>query len=816
MVQMFQDSRVLSSQSAVARTCLHCQSVLSDSLADEYCCHGCRSAHALIAQFELNRFYHIVQENHDALRPADVQRGDYKLFDNPQYQADFVEADPEGRKTAHFYLDNLSCYACVWVCEEMVRRIDASASLLVNMSDGEATLSFDPKRQELSSFLQNLEALGFAVSPHRHYQADRKSDIARIGVSLFCLMNIMMLAFPEYLSAESLEVPLRNLFRWISMFLAGLAISYGAWPLLKGAVRALWQRQLHLDLPIGLALVVCYTYSVWNTLRGEAFVYYDTTTAVVALLLIGRYVQARALERILRKQNQYLEADSAFVRIQRSGSGSGLELVPLADVLEGQIFRVLPGELIPLAARLLSAQADVSYGLLKGESQARVVRQGEGVEAGAVNGAEPIELEALEPGVQSYLLRLQKQAQTLMSQKADFYGLSERMAKAFVALVLIMAAVALFGFWGRGPEVALSRFAAVLLVACPCIFGFGSPLVIGRAFHLAMQRGLLFRHQKALERLTQVQDFYFDKTGTLTSDESLVCAWSLEAEALAASHIKPDELFAVLKTLPQLTRHHVPKALAAALPSSDTAGACLPVKAVREWLGQGVSLVWQERELRMGRYAFCTGSQAPAASFFDESFVSLDGVIVLRFRLEEELREDAMETLQTLKSLGKSLWILSGDSECRARSIGERLGLAQEHIAAQLTPDQKTEQIRSSDRSAMIGNGINDSLALSQVAIGIALRNATDSLKEKADLIFQEEGVQPLLTALAVARSTRRALQRCFGFALVFNALGLILAFGGWASPVAAAILMPISSLSIFTLAQSWGVKPLVPASESH
>ncbi|MCX6128663.1 MAG: heavy metal translocating P-type ATPase metal-binding domain-containing protein [Proteobacteria bacterium] len=384
------------------RNCRHCQSKLSAQLDDEFCCHGCQSAYGLIASLELDRFYEIVQQNPDSLRPVPAQRRDYRLFDSTEFQKDFVEAEAAGRQTAHFYLENMSCYACLWVCEQITRQIDPDARLAINLASGEASLDFSAGSVALSAFFEKFEALGYAVSPHRDFQRDSKSEIARIGVALFCLTNIMMLAFPEYLGASSLEARFRLLFRGISALLAAFTTFYAGWPFLQGAFYSLRKKEVHLDLPIALALVVCFAYSLFHTITGHVHVYYDSSAAVVALLLIGRWVGARALRKVARRQAQFFDGDLRVVRCIKDDGNE--ELLPLSSVPSGTQIKVLPGELVAMKCRLLSPIAVVNYHLLTGEADNQSIQEGQELYAGAVNGSHPIIVESLEAGLQSFLL----------------------------------------------------------------------------------------------------------------------------------------------------------------------------------------------------------------------------------------------------------------------------------------------------------------------------------------------------------------------------------------------------------------------------
>jgi Cu2+-exporting ATPase len=802
MTQMFQTHTMTPAipSGTTLRFCRHCQSKLDAQLADEFCCHGCRSAFQLIESLELKRFYEIVQENRDSLRPATPPKQDYRLFDAQEFQEGFVETTSGGQQTAHFYLENMSCYACVWVCEQVTKQIDPEARLAINLSSGEATLDFKSSKVALSEFLARFETLGFPVSPNSEYQLTGRQEIARIGVALFCATNIMMLAFPEYLGAATLDARFRDLFRWISTVLAALSVFYAGWPFLKGALSSLGRRQLHLDLPIGLAIVVCFFYSLVHTIQGHPHVYYDSTAAVVALLLVGRWAQGKALRRIMREKSRYFASEARFVRLQQDDGRE--EITPLSTITEGATLRILAGEVIPLRAELISPCGEINRSLLTGEADWLALQQGQIIEAGSLNGGQPILVRSLETGMQSFLLRLQQAAQNLYQEKGGFAALSEKMAKAFVIFVLTMAFGSLAWHWEASSERAITRFATVLLIACPCIFGFGAPLVLSRALLLGLQRGVLFRTQNALERLALIRNFFFDKTGTLTEDDSAVSSAQWNEKALHDLQLEQNDVLNLFRKLPDLSTHHSLAALAAfagnGTRSEDS------IKAVREVFGQGLSFVWRGLDVRVGRYAFCFQETPNDEKALAASYVSINRQPVLTFKLQDRLRPEALTAIHELQKAGRNVYMLTGDTLERAQAVGAELGLATEHVAARLSPHEKLGRIDDKSGHAMVGNGINDTLAMARVEIGIAVANATESLREKADIALLAPGLDPLLRAIQLSVATRRALQRCFGFALIFNLIGMSLAISGWATPVTGAILMPISSFTIFAIARRW------------
>ncbi len=755
---------------------------------------------------ELDHFYELVPSKDYALHAAAIQRADYSLFDTEAFQKGFAEESKEETKQIHFYLNDMSCYACVWVCEQVTKKIDARCSLSINMATGEASLLLPKGAKPLSEFVKTYESLGYGVTPNRSSRSGKGSELNRIGVAFFCLMNVMMLAFPEYLDSQSLAPSFRQVFRALSAVLAGIAIFYSGWPFLKNAVMSLKQGKVHLDFPIGLALLVGFGYSLMNALQGAAHVYFDSMTAVVALVLSGRFVQTRALEHILREQAKFLEGDAHFVRLE---TAAGPKMVPLTSVRMFEKISVLPGEIIPLKGRLASLGADISYGLLRGESVSEGVNQGELISAGAMNGSRPLTLEALEDGTQSFLLHLQSASRALYQEKGRFLSLSEKMARFFVVLVLGAAFGVGLWFLPSNPEEGFRRFAAVLLVACPCIFGFGAPLVIARAFQLGLKRGIVFRSQNSLERLSLAKFFYFDKTGTLTQDEGRVKAATWHSENLLGLGLDKTEILPLLRELPLVSRHHVAQGLGSwALDGVPSIGK-FPIRNVKEIFGQGLSFEWGTSALRIGRVGFCFGSESPGAANAD-SYVTIDGKEILRFQLDESLRPEADECLRQLVEGGRKPLVLSGDKKERVRALGQALGISDTHLFSELSPSDKLFSIAHKEQSVMVGNGINDALASSGAAIGIALANASDAMKEASDISFQREGLSPLLTAIALSAEARKVMKRCFALALAFNSIAMSLALTGLVTPVMAAVLMPFSSITVFLSSQRFQLKGIV------
>ncbi len=783
------------------RLCAHCNRPLADGVQGLYCCAGCRKAHDLIRRYELDEYYALPRNATLVQVRKSTEAVDYSIYDKPAEQKRFLqEVRGEGRE-ASFFLDDMSCYACVWLCEKVTKKIDPTAELSINLGNGEAVLRLGAQSAPLSEFFKAYEDLGYGVHPAQSDRAGDRTEIMRLGLAFFCLMNIMMLAMPDYLATESLEPRYRLFFQSVSAVLAAISVFYCGRPILGNAWAAVRHKQLPLDLPIGLALALGYAYSLGHVFMRSPLVYFDSMAGVVALLLTGRFIQSRALRKIQNETISLLNDKTNFVRVIDQGS---LRVVPLADVVRGQTIRILPGEVIAVDIQLKSPRASISYGLLRGESETWSAFEGQWIEAGALNGSEPIEGLVVQDGRDSLIMRIRQASHDLFHHKGRFLALSEKLAKAFVLFVLTMATGILIWKLPADPGEGFKRFTSVLLVACPCIFGFGAPLVIARAFQLGLKRGLIFRSQKALERLAEVREFYFDKTGTLTVGDITI----ERAEWLAGAQLPACErgrILAVLRRLPEFTAHYVSVALAAWAVAVEGEGSASVPSIVRaeEIFGQGVKIHCDLGLIKIGRAAFCAphaSDEAAAAAFY----VSLNDNIVLSGSVGERLRPEAASCVAWLTREGLRSYIASGDSPDKVDRVRENLGLAPGSVRSRLTPEQKFFSILRPRLSAFIGNGINDALAASGTAIGIALSDADESMKASSDLCFKEPGLAPLIDAIDLSRECRRVLRRCFALALGFNAIGMSLALSGVVTPVMAAVLMPVSSLTVFVSSQSF------------
>jgi Cu2+-exporting ATPase len=812
--------QVESSNGKAVSRCQHCNgplplgkksSLLAKNSTDTsdlaaFCCIGCETTWNLINGLGLAEFYSRLTKNPDAPDLTHTIFPD--IFDLAEFQDGFVvPAEMPGWKRAFLSLDGISCYACSWLIQRAIKsRFSDSARAQINLSGSEVVLDYKPAETSLSSLVQLLTGLGFGVQPMRG-QADRNrqrsQEAVRIGVAFFCFMNIMSLAFADYVTPknQTMDPVFWHLFRIISLCLATVSVSYGAAPFWRGTLVALKQYRIVIDVPLLVGIVAAWCWSAFNVMRGQGPVYFDSIAAVVALVLAARFVQALLLDRLHRRLIKIEDTSVDFVR--KKVSDGSFMMTGLANVMTGDRLRMYPGDVFCVRTRLdeNSVDAQVSLEQLKGEVEWIDISSGDEVPSGAINGNVMVDGVALESGAAAYVYQSGRIVERLIQEKGRLSLASDRLASGFFFSLMVVAGVVLAvspWFPQISFEDSIGRAVALILIACPCAFGIAVPLVMGRAFHLALERGIVFKSQRAIEGLAASTFWFFDKTGTLTLGRLNVTRAEVLNQNLVLPHL------AAFKRACHFSSHHVPDSILRWMnenfPGVESVDESDLVR-FSESRGLGITAKFRDFEVDLWK-----------ASNPDWSSVwSVDGIPVMRFAFEDSLDPDATDVISAIKAGGISCGILSGDKKINVDRFANHFPNAWNLVASGATPQEKMSEITRSVESSrypvvMIGNGVNDALALAGAAVGVAVCSASQAARRSADVVLINPKLRTILDARSISISAQRAVVRCFYFSISYNLIGGVMAVLGYLTPVVAAVVMPLSSLTITAIASRWSV----------
>lgn len=777
------------SDSATAVTCRHCGTPYSPGrqLPEGYCCHGCAYVHRLIEEEGLERYYELRGE---AIQPVGTIPLQPQSFEWLREQQKAVEqsAAPESRSVrARFHLQGISCVGCVWLIEKLFLRHEGAVRAVADPQRGELRLQWIPGSVDLPRFALELQRYGYLLSPEPLNGRDLSRELGgRLALCGAFAMNAMLFTLPRYLGMEE-DFALARLFELLTLLFATLSFVVGGSYFITRALRALQHRVLHIDLPIALGLTLAYVGSLTGwILQDERFLYFDFVSIFSFLMLVGRWLQERA---VTRNRNQ-LSARQAEPEAATRLTPTGPERVPLKQLQVGDEVEIGPGEMLPVSGELVGTGADFSLEWINGESEPRHFPSGRLVPAGASSiESRPIQIRVTEIWADSLLARLLAPASGTPESAA--YA---RFLKVYLAVVLFLASAgcAVWALLLGEPLTAWQVALSILVVSCPCAIGVALPLADELAIARLRSGGLFVRELSLFSRLRHIREILFDKTGTLTFEYPTL----QNPDALQA--LSPHEQEVLLQMV-ESSHHPLSRSLREALLAQlrNPTDARSPQLEIHELSGAGLRASDREGSLwTLGRADWDGEGETGAERGVDVVF-RCDGVDRAAFHFADQLRESASETIGRLRT-HFSVWILSGDREEKVSRLARQLGLPPESALAALSPDDKARwvQQRPAQSTLFLGDGANDSLAFDRAAVrGTPVINR-GVLEHKADFFLLSRGLGGLLRLFIIATQRNRAVRAVMTFALLYNAIAVSLCLAALMNPLLAAILMPLSSLA--------------------
>jgi Cu2+-exporting ATPase len=785
--------------------CAHCGLTVPRSRTTQhpaFCCDGCSAAYHIIESAGLGSYYGFREQNDVTMRPVTPTAHSYAELDEPTFAELYATVVAEDLVQVELYVEGVHCAACVWLLERLPRLVQGVAEARLEFGSSMLRVVRDPKVVRLSEVAQALASLGYRVHPrpaarsHEQRQREDRALLVRIAVAGAAFGNAMLFAFALYSGTFSdMDAEHIALFRWASFAVATPAIMFSATTFIRGAWGALRTRTPHMDLPVSIGIASGYLWGAVNTVRGSGEVYFDSITAVIFLLLVGRWLQRRE-QRAAGDAAELLGALAPSTA--RLVDGETVREVPAAILCTGALVEIRAGDHIPADGVVLEGRSCVDTSLLTGESRPSRVAAGDRVHAGCVNVEAPLRMRVELAGEATRVGRLMKSVAEAAQRRAPTVRLADRIAGWFVLAVLGAALITL-GMWLRwDPDHALEHMIALLVVTCPCALGMATPLAVSAALGRAARRGILVKGGDALEKLARPALVVFDKTGTLTEGKLRLVAWEGDAS------VQP-----LVAAVEASSAHPVARALCDALGAPDRSA---PVS-VAQTTGGGIEARHGGRALVVGSPSF-VGSRVTVPAWASAAVerhalegrtpvvVALAGEVVAVAALGDPLRSDARDGLERLRAWGYRLAVLSGDHPLAVAALVKELGVDLVEARGGSSPEDKlafVERARRSGPVVMVGDGLNDAAALSAATVGIAVHGGAEASLAAADAFTTRAGIAPVLELFVGARRTFTVIRRGIAFSLLYNVVGFTLAVAGLLGPLAAAILMPLSSLTVVT-----------------
>ena len=701
---------------------------------------------------------------------------------------------------SHVVIQGMHCAACAFTVEEALMSVPGVQSAEVNAATHRAKVVWSERQVKPSAWMAAIHKVGYGALPAadsslrqaRHEEGRRA--LWRWLVAGFCMMQVMMYAYPAYVAQEGDITPdMVFLLRWASWVLTLPVVLFSCGPFFSNALRDIRARQVSMDLPVALGMVITFLLSSVATFEPNgifgAEVYYDSLTMFVFFLLTGRWLELRVRDRTAGALEALMNRlpDS----VERQLPNGDFERVAVRRVMVGDVIRVSPSESFPADGVILQGQTLTDEALLTGESHPQSRGEGDTVVAGSHNLSGIVTVRVVQVGEGTQFSQIVSLMENASLQKPRLAQLADRIAKPFLIGVLVLAVLSAVYWWPTNPGHALMIAVAVLVVTCPCALSLATPAAMLAAAGNLARHGVLVRNLQALESLAEIDTLIFDKTGTLTQDGQRI------TQVMTAEGISPEYALRLAAALAKHSLHPLSRALVKAHDASGQ-GDALDAQDVNEMIGLGLE-GQLDGLLRLGSAKFCAPKTKgiPDKASLCQVHLCTENEWLASWQLSEDVRDDAVQTVQALKSLNIDVWLLSGDRPESAQHVAQEVGIAQAFGAC--TPQDKLSRMQAAQsqgaRVAMVGDGLNDGPVLAGAHVSMAFGNAVPLAQSKSDLVLMGGSLLVVAQSVKLARHTLRVVKQNLVWAAVYNALCVPLAVVGLLPAWLAGLGMALSSL---------------------
>lgn len=699
----------------------------------------------------------------------------------------FVHSDQDHHNRVHFLVQGMHCAACISKIEQACLNMPGVEYARVNFSTRRLEVRWTGRAAHANAIMAHIAGLGYDISPFQMSDLEdadtrhvRQLTLA-MAVSGFASMNIMLLSIGLWAGYfDGMDHATRQMLHWFSALIAFPAVLYSGQPFFRSAWQALSHRRTNMDVPISIGVLLACVISFHETLRGGAHIYFDSAIMLVFVLLIGRVLDARVRARARATINQLLAARQQHALIRHNDGSTNL--VPVDQVPPGSMFLVAAGERVPLDGQVQDGMSQCDTSLINGESIPRDIGRGDLVYAGTCNLSQPLLIRATREAGQTVLSDIIRYMEAAEQRQGRYQSIADRVIRWYTPIVHILALGCFIGWYSAvGWAEAALHAVTVLIITCPCALGLAVPVVQVIALSSLMRRGVLIKNGQALELLSQVDTIVFDKTGTLT----------LGTPRLVNAADIPEADLQLAAGLAVHSRHPLARALLAACPNH------VAIADVQETAGMGVAC--QDQNIRLGHRLFCDVAKDIGDTDASELWLIQPNQPPRQFVFADTLRPDAIDFVAALKRLGYRVIMLSGDRPGITARTAAQLGITEAEGNVQpLTKAARIEALQAQGHKIlMVGDGLNDAPPLKAADVSLSPATAAEISQNVADGVFQGAHLMPVLACLHIARRGQRLVVQNIILSFGYNVLAVPLALAGMVTPLLAAAVMSVSSLTV-------------------
>ena len=775
----------------ITSQCFHCgndiikkEEVVFDSKS--FCCNGCKTVYEIFSENDLSCYYDF--QASPGATPQDI-KGKYDFLANESIIERLLEFHEDTTHIVSLYIPHIHCSSCIWILENLQKLQPGINISQVNFPEKKVRITFNPEITSLQQIVEMLCSIGYEpyISLDNFDEGKKKVDrslIYKIGVAFFCFGNIMLLSFPEYFEVNEFWIDqYKGFFRWLIFIIALPAFLYSASGYYFAAWKSIKQGMLNIEIPIALGIIVMFIRSTVDIVFNYGQGFFDSMCGLIFFMLLGKLFQQKTYDFLSFERDYKSYFPIAITKILPSGKE---EAVQVYAIEKGDRLLIRNQELIPVDGILISEKASIDYSFVTGEAIPIEKKSGDKIFAGGKQLGKVIEMEVLFSVSQSYLTQLW--SNDVFQKKVDqkHKSITDKISRYFTPALLLLA-FGSFGYWAFiDVTTAFNVFTAILIVACPCALALTAPFTLGTVLRIMGNRKLYLKNAIVVEQLAKVDTIVFDKTGTITTNKKT----SITYEGTVLNDFELKLLFNTLRG----SNHPLSRRLYDFIPLQEK---IVPLH-FEEIIGKGIDAEFKEGTIKLGSSKFLQHLSENTHKK-TKVHVEINGVYKGSYIFNNQYRE-GLEQLFNRLSQKFSLIVLSGDNDGERTILEKMLPKATTLIFNQ-KPEQKLTFIESLQQQGknvlMIGDGLNDAGALAQSNVGISISENVNVFSPACDGILDASQFQKIDFFLGYSKNAMKTIYMSFGLSLLYNVVGLSFAVTGNLLPIVAAIIMPLSTITI-------------------
>ena len=779
--------------------CSHChleftKEVMIEDNNHYFCCNGCQGVYHLLSDEGLDSFYD--KAGDIKLSPPTQQYEDSSNFNAPAFYDKFVKVNSEGFEEVDLIIEGIHCSACVWLNEKALHKMEGVIEVSINFTNNKAHIVWSDDVVKLSSIIDMIRAIGYNAYPYDaslqevHANKERKDYYLRMSVAIFASMNIMWIAVAQYAGFFSgMSQDIKTILNVAEGILATPVLFYSGWVFFRGSYYGMKNGVVNMDLLVATGASLTYVYSIYISIIEKGEAYFDSVSMIITFVLIGKFLE------VLSKKNaadtldiigKHLPSEANVVREERVVS------VKLESIDVGERVVLSSGEKVLLDGIILQGEGNFDESSLTGESEPIYKKEGDSIISGTTSIDADVHYEATKDFEHSTLSNLVSLLESAINKKPKIEQLANKLSEHFSTTILVLAVLTFFAwwFWPHSFEESLMVGISVIVIACPCALGLATPVATLVGLNLGAKKGILFKEAAQLETMAKVDTLLLDKTGTITVGKPEVIKEHL-FEAFERRY-----LYSLVKS----SRHPIAQGIFHFLLKEGSYKEIL-FENFKQLSARGMVANIAGKELLGGNSKLMQEYGVTISFKSDKSlfFFAVDKKVVAIYELEDKIKDDAVTLVKELHKKGISIVMLTGDQESTALRIAKAIGISEVH--SELSPEDKLSFVEKRQGEGkvivMVGDGVNDILALGRADIGIVMGSGSDIAVEVSDVVLLNDSLTSLLATFKISQTTFNLIKQNFTISLVYNAITIPLAMAGYVIPLIAALSMSFSSLLV-------------------